>query len=98
VAGADANPYLTLAAILAGIHHGLEKALDPGAPAKGNVSREPDSALPLRLGDALATLAGAKVLGSYLGPEMLALYGESKRIESERLGRIISAAEYEWYL
>src|SRR5665213_304785 len=46
VAGADANPYIALAAVLAGVHHGLTAKLDPGAPALGNVSREPDTALP----------------------------------------------------
>ena len=29
VAGADANPYLLTAAVLAGIHHGLQRRLDP---------------------------------------------------------------------
>ncbi len=32
VAGADANPYLLAAAVLAGIHHGLTQQIDPGAP------------------------------------------------------------------
>ena len=30
VAGADANPYLLVAAILAGIHHGIEQPLRTG--------------------------------------------------------------------
>ncbi|MBV9569906.1 MAG: glutamine synthetase, partial [Alphaproteobacteria bacterium] len=33
VPGADANAYLALAAVLAGVHHGLEAKLDPGPPA-----------------------------------------------------------------
>jgi glutamine synthetase len=96
--GADANPYLTLAAVLAGVHHGLEKSLDPGKPAVGNVSREPDMRLPFTIDDALARLGGGKVLSTYLGAETLELYRETKRIETERLRRIISEAEYEWYL
>jgi glutamine synthetase len=97
-AGADANPYYVLAAVLAGVHHGLEKKLDPGAPAVGNVSREPDAALPFTIDDALARLADAKILASYLGEETIALYRETKRIETDRLRKIISPAEYEWYL
>jgi glutamine synthetase len=31
VSGAEANPYLVAAAVLAGVHHGLAQALDPGA-------------------------------------------------------------------
>jgi glutamine synthetase len=97
-AGADANPYLALAAVLAGIHFGLEKTIDPGAPALGNVSRDPDPALPFTIDEALARLGSARALAAYLGEDTLALYRETKRIETERLRRIISRAEYEWYL
>jgi len=97
-AGADANPYFALAAVLAGLHHGLEHKLDPGPAAVGNVSREPDTALPFSLADALARLKDAKVLPSYLGEETAALYGETKRLEAQRFAKIISPAEYEWYL
>ncbi len=97
VAGADVNPYLALAAVLAGIHHGLVSKRDPGPPATGNVSRESDSALPLTLSDALARLGG-DTLNAYLGEQTVSLYRETKRIEAQRFGRIISAAEYDWYL
>ena len=73
VAGADANPYLALAAVLAGVHHGLEKQLDPGAPAVGNVSREPDLSLPFTIDDALARLEQASILPAYFGDERCAL-------------------------
>ena len=98
VAGADANPYLTLAAVLAGVHHGLSNRPDPGAPAIGNVSREPDPSLPFSLDAALARLTEEPILGGYLGGETVALYGETKRLEAGRFARIISPAEYEWYL
>ena len=61
-AGADANPYLVMAAILAGVHHGIVNRIDPGPPAIGNVSREPDAQLPFSLGDALKRLENARVL------------------------------------
>lgn len=96
--GADANPYLALAAVLAGVHHGLLKKLDPGAPAKGNVSRDPDVALPFTIDEALAKLARAETLPAYFGQETLTLYRETKRIETERLRGIIPPTEYDWYL
>lgn len=96
--GADANPYYALAAVLAGIHHGLEQKLDPGAPATANVSREPDALLPFTIDAALAELADAALLANYLGDDTLALYRETKRIETERLRKVITEAEYEWYL
>jgi glutamine synthetase len=98
VAGADANPYLALAAVLAGAHHGLLKKPDPGAPAKGNVSKEPDPEMPFNIDAALEKLAGAEVLPAYFGEDTLALYRETKRIETERLRRIIPPVEYDWYL
>jgi glutamine synthetase len=97
-AGADANPYLALAAVLAGVHHGLVKKIDPGPPAKGNVSRDPDPALPFTIDEALARLAKAEVLPAYFGEESLTLYRETKRIETERLRRFIPPTEYDWYL
>ena len=65
---------------------------------KGNVSRDPDPVLPFSLDDALAKLAKAEVLPAYLGEETLTLYRETKRIETERLRRIIPPTEYDWYL
>jgi glutamine synthetase len=98
VAGADANPYLALAAVLAGVHHGVTSKLDPGAPAVGNVSREPDLSLPFSIDDALARLEQATVLPAYFGDETLSLYRESKRIEAARVRRAITPMEYDWYL
>ncbi|HEX2593116.1 MAG TPA: glutamine synthetase family protein [Rhizomicrobium sp.] len=98
VAGADANPYLTLAAVLAGVLHGLNRKLDPGAPATTNVSREPDRTLPFNIDDAITRLENAQMLPAFLGEESLALYRESKRIEVERFRKIVSAAEFDWYL
>lgn len=97
-AGADANPYLALAAVLAGVHYGLENRLDPGAPAVGNVSRDPDLSLPFTIDDALQRLEQSAILPTYLGKETLSLYGETKRIETQRVRRTIPPIEYEWYL
>ena len=36
VAGADANPYLAIAAVLAGMHKGIREKLDPGKAVEGN--------------------------------------------------------------
>jgi len=98
VSGADANPYFALAAVLAGLHHGLVNKIDPGPSATGNVSREPDMALPFSIDDALGRLANAPVLESYLGAETVALFRETKRLEVQRFRKIISPAEHDWYL
>jgi glutamine synthetase len=98
VAGADANAYLALAAVLAGVHHGMENKLDPGPAAVGNVSRDPDLSLPFTIDDALQRLEQATILPTYFGEETLALYRETKRIEAQRVRRSIPPVEYEWYL
>jgi glutamine synthetase len=97
-AGADANPYLVMAAILAGVHHGLVNRIEPGPLAIGNVSRDPDRALPFSLGEALKQLENATVLPGYFGAEAIALYRETKAKELQRFRKIITAEEYEWYL
>lgn len=96
--GADANPYFVMAAVLAGLHHGLVNKLDPGPAATDNVSREPDFALPFTLDEALLRLANSQLLGDYLGQETVALYSETKRLEAARFRKIVSPAEYDWYL
>ena len=45
-AGADANPYLAAAAVLAGIHHGLNNRLEPGPPITGNCYEQHAPSLP----------------------------------------------------
>lgn len=97
-AGADANPYLVMAAVLAGVHYGIVNKIDPGPPALGNVSREPDAELPFSLEDALARLEHAKHLPEYFGAEGAGLYCETKAAELARFKKLISAEEYEWYL
>jgi glutamine synthetase len=97
VAGADAHPYLVLAAVLAGMHHGIVNKIEPGAPATVNVSREPDTGLPRSLEGALVQLENAKVLPAYFG-DYASLYREAKAIELKRFRTIMTEAEYEWYL
>jgi glutamine synthetase len=96
--GTDANPYLTLAAALAGMHHGLVETLDPGPAATGNAATALDPRLPFRLRDALAALAEAAVLPGYLGAEYCRVYHLCKTSEFDRFAAAISPREYEWYL
>lgn len=98
VAGADANPYLVLAAILAGLHHGISNELDPGEPWQGNASAEVDPDLPLKLEPALARLEQGEILPGYLSRSYVESYCAAKRTEFEKLSAAISRREYAWYL
>jgi glutamine synthetase len=96
VAGADANPHLVLAAVLAGIHHGLTSKADPGTPRQG--VGEADPRLRFNLPVALDQLERSELLARYFDPTYLKLYAAVKRAERARLLDHISRREYEWYL
>ncbi|MFW2383301.1 MAG: glutamine synthetase, partial [Acidimicrobiales bacterium] len=59
--GADANPYLIIAAILAAGVDGIERSLDPGEMSAGDLYSNPGSATPLPtdLPGAIAAFAGS---------------------------------------
>ena len=97
VSGADANPYLVMAALLAGLHHGLASKIDPGKPFEGNASELPDPSVPFNFPDALAAMEKSSVLRSYWG-SYVDVYVATKRVELERFNAIIPPHEHDWYL
>ncbi len=97
-AGADANPYLVLAAVLAGVHHGVQAHCDPGAPADGNASVKADPTLPRTWQTALDSMTRGTVLRHYLGADYLRAFGEAKQTELDRFFEYIGDREYRWYL
>ncbi len=98
VAGADANPYQAVAAILAGMLHGIERRIDPGAPATTDVSARIDPRMPFQWHDAIARLRKAKILPDYIGADYLALYADAKAAELAKFNDAISPQEHAWYL
>jgi glutamine synthetase len=98
ISGAEANPYLVIAAVLAGMHHGIENRLDPGPAASGNAGAEVDATLPLTLWDALKTLREARILPNWLGDDYPAIYASVKEAEFAAFMQTVSRQEFEWYL
>lgn len=99
VAGADANPYLALACVLAGAHYGLSRQLEPlTGPGNGNVGVQADPALPRKIWQALEALRGAPILNDYLGPDYVEMYRTVKADEFEALMSAPLPREYDWYL
>jgi glutamine synthetase len=98
LAGADANPYLVLAAVLAGIHHGLSHELEPDAPITGNAYAQAPPRLPLSWDRALDALEGAAILPEYLGAAFCRLYRVCRAAERDRFADVITPTEYAWYL
>lgn len=98
VAGADANPFLVLAAALAGAFHGIEERIDPGAPVAGNAYAQREPSLPIRWGAALDAFDHARVMPEYLGADFCRVYGLCKKQERARFNARVTPLEYEWYL
>jgi glutamine synthetase len=96
--GADGNPYLVLAAILAGIHHGITNKIDPGPMVQPGTIIEEKVELPLRWEAALDAFAAGKVLPKYLGQRYHDLYLSCRREECDRVHAEIPDRDYEWYL
>jgi len=98
VAGADANPYLMMAVILAGIHHGLTHKVEPGEPIEGNAYEQMDASLPNNLRDALRELDDSEILANYIDPKYIDIFVACKEAELEEFETTISDLEYNWYL
>ena len=98
VAGADANPYLLMAALLAGVHHGLSNQIEPGAPIEGNSYEQLEPSLPNNLRDALRALDDSEVLARYISPDYIDIFVACKESELEEFEHSISDLEYNWYL
>ncbi|PWR22723.1 glutamine synthetase family protein [Zavarzinia aquatilis] len=97
VPGADANPYLVIAASLACGYLGMINELEPTDPISGSAySRK--FALPRYLPDALNKLKGASELGEVLGEEFVTLLMEVKQAEHDAYQQVISAWEREHLL
>lgn len=98
IAGADANPYLALAAVLAGMHHGISKKISPPPVTTPDSPPQADHGLPKKWHRALDVLAESEVMADYFGEEYCELYVTCKRDEMESFMSQASPREYEWYL
>ncbi|WP_217475770.1 glutamine synthetase family protein [Stutzerimonas stutzeri] len=98
VAGADANPYLLLASVLAGIHHGLTNKIAPDEPIEGNSYEQVEPSLPTNLRDALRELDDSEIMARYISPQYTDIFVACKESELEEFEHSISDLEYNWYL
>jgi glutamine synthetase len=99
VSGADANPYLALAAMLAGVHYGLTQKLDPGPAILGDGYAQADKApvtLPKHWYAAVDAFEASDVLASYLGARFMRMYTIVKRTEQDRYNAHVPVVDFEW--
>jgi glutamine synthetase len=98
LAGADTNPYLLVAALLAGIHHGLSVKKEPPPPVEGNAYLISETELPRTWEQARNSFEQAEILPEYLGRDFCRLFSNLKSGEQSRFLSRIVAHEYDWYL
>ncbi|MCE9664460.1 glutamine synthetase family protein [Halomonas sp. M5N1S17] len=98
VAGADANPYLLLATLLAGIEHGIQQRLAPPAPVTGNAYDQFPPSLTNSWQQALDLLEANEVLGEALGRDFIHVFVANRRAERAQAMQVVSQLEYDWYL
>jgi glutamine synthetase len=100
VAGADANPYLVAAAILAGMLYGIERKLAPPPPLFGNAYMQ-RLAAPKLPGDwptSLTRFGESAFLREYFGERFVTLYERTRRGEMQDFNSRLTALDYSWYL
>ena len=102
MAGADANPYLALAALLAGVHHGLTQKLDPGPPVVGDgyaAAAESGAAPAGQLVRGRRPLRRPRpMMRDYLGERFVEMFTTVKRTEQDRFFEVVPPLDYDWCL
>ncbi|WP_461480863.1 glutamine synthetase family protein [Porticoccus sp.] len=98
VAGADANPYLVVAATLAGMLHGIEQQLTPPPAIEGDAYRQQGIELPRYLPDSLQRLAQSAFIREYFGGEFQRVFLAAKQQELAEFDRRVTTLEYDAYL
>jgi glutamine synthetase len=98
VAGADANPYLALATVLAGVHKGISEKINPGAPLTGNGYEQIKPDFPRGWAAAVEESANSAFLADYLGADFLRVFSAIKRAEADRFNALVSDIDHAWYL
>ncbi|HMT14197.1 MAG TPA: glutamine synthetase family protein [Aestuariivirga sp.] len=96
--GADANPYLVMGAILAGMHHGITEKVEPGNPVVGNGYERRAKYIPGNWYDAVDAFWRASILKEYFGKEFVDTYCTLKEVEADRFYAEPIARDFEWYL
>jgi glutamine synthetase len=88
--GADVNPYLATAGVLAGMRDGMAREVDPGPPCEGNGYADEHGGLPQTLGDAADHLAASALASNAFGKDVVDHYAVVARNEWMQFLRSVS--------
>ena len=90
VPGADVNPYLALAAMIAGGLHGVEQGLEPGPELQGNAYTSDAERVPGSLRDARDLFAASAVAREAFGEEVVEHYCNNAQVELDAFGAAVT--------
>jgi glutamine synthetase len=97
VAGADANPYLVIASILAGIRHGIANEIDPGPAVEGNSEGIEAPPLPTAWVNSLNLFERSKIVREAFGSAFQEVFSRLKHAERSNFERIVTPLDHLWY-
>lgn len=99
IAGADANPYLLIAAVLVSGVLGVQAGLDPNEPLAGHVQHatDPGAKLPASLSVALEQLKASEAMRQWLGQEFVEDFVALKAEEGWRFETVVTDWERDEY-
>ncbi|NIJ79452.1 glutamine synthetase family protein [Xanthomonas cannabis] len=97
IAGADANPYLAAAAVLAGILDGVQRPAEPTPPVIGNAYAQ-GVFQPRTWQGAVDAFLGSEFIQAQLGSQFQHVYGQQKQRELLDYQALVPDIDYARYL
>jgi glutamine synthetase len=97
VPGADVNPYLAVAALIASIRSGLVGEIDPGPPSTGDAYQQETAPFPEHLGLAAETFLASPFAAEAFGADVVEQYGLTARFEWTRFLEAVTDWELDRY-
>jgi glutamine synthetase len=95
IPGADVNPYLAFAALLAAGLHGVEAGLEPPEVFEGNAYESDVARFPSSLREAIVELEGGTIARAAFGDEVVDHYLNYARTEQRLFDQVVTCYERE---
>jgi glutamine synthetase len=95
IPGADVNPYLAFAALLAAGLHGIEAGLEPPAVFEGNAYESDVARFPTSLREAIDELERGTIARAAFGDEVVDHYLNYARTEQRLFDQVVTCYDRE---
>ncbi|MCB1000932.1 MAG: glutamine synthetase [Acidimicrobiales bacterium] len=97
VPGADVNPYLAVAGVIASVRDGMAGSTDPGDPSTGDAYQQQTERFPEHLGVAAEVFLASEFVGSTFGSAVAEQYGLTARYEWQQFLDAVTDWELDRY-